>query len=94
MRGAGVNVQLRHGDRHVLRERSRGRPHPMSDPAYISRVRIERLGGPQRLAYIPAADEPVRFGVHSEVAEHYGADPEKYPPEPTTLDYIVAAAAG
>jgi hypothetical protein len=66
----------------------------MSEPAYISHVRIERLGGPQRLAYIPALDEPVRFGVHSEVAEHYGADPEKVPPEPTTLDYVVAAAAG
>jgi hypothetical protein len=66
----------------------------MSEPAYISHVRIERLGGPQRLAYIPATDEPVHFGVHSEVAEHYGTDPEKFPPEPTTLDYVVAAAAG
>ena len=66
----------------------------MSEPAYISNVRIERLGGPQRLAYIPATDEPVHFGVHSEVAEHYGTDPEKFPPEPTTLDYVVAAAAG
>jgi hypothetical protein len=71
-----------------------GKPPHVTDPTYISRVRIERLGGPERLAYIPAADEPVRFGVHSEVAEHYGADPEKFPPEPTTLDYIVAAAAG
>jgi hypothetical protein len=66
----------------------------MSDPAYISHVRIERLGGPRRLAHIPASDEPVRFGVHSDVAEHYGVDPEKIPPEPTTLDYVVAAAAG
>lgn len=66
----------------------------MSDPAYISRVRIERLGGPRRLAYLPAADEPVSFGVHSEVAEHYGVDPDRFPPEPTTLDYVVAAAGG
>jgi hypothetical protein len=66
----------------------------MTEPAYISRVRIERLGGPRRLAHIPAADEPVRFGVHSEVAEHYGVDAEHVPPEPTTLDYVVAAAAG
>jgi hypothetical protein len=66
----------------------------MSDPVYISHVRIDRLGGPQRLAHIPAAAEPVRFGVHSEVAEHYGVDPEKFPPEATTLDYVVAAAAG
>jgi uncharacterized OsmC-like protein len=66
----------------------------MTEPAYISRVRIERLGGPRRLAHLPAADEPVRFGVHSEVAEHYRVDRERFPPEPTTLDYVVAAAAG
>ena len=40
-----------------------------AEPAYVSRVKIERLGGPQRLAYLPAEDEPVAFGVHSEVAE-------------------------
>ena len=66
----------------------------MAEPAYISRVRIERLGGPHRLAHIPAADEAVAFGVHSEVAEHYGVDSDDSPPLPTTLDYIVAAAAG
>jgi hypothetical protein len=64
------------------------------DPAYISRVRIERLGGPQRLAYLPAEDKPVTFGVHSEVAEHYGVRPEQFPPRATTLDYVVAAAGG
>jgi hypothetical protein len=56
--------------------------------AYVSRVRIERLGGPQRLAHLPAEDEPVAFGVHSEVAEHYGVSPEQYPPHATTLDYV------
>jgi hypothetical protein len=62
--------------------------------AYVSRVRIERLGGPQRLAHLPAEDEPIAFGVHSEVAEHYGVDPERFPPHATTLDYVVAAAGG
>jgi hypothetical protein len=66
----------------------------MAEPAYVSRVRIERLGGPRRLAYLPAAEEPVRFGVHDEIAEHYKVDPGRYPPEPATLDYVVAAAAG
>jgi len=66
----------------------------MSDVAYMSHVRIERLGGPQRLAHLPAEPEPVSFGVHSEVAEHYGADPEEVPANATTLDYVVAAAAG
>jgi hypothetical protein len=32
--------------------------------------------------------------VHSEIAEHYGVDPQEYPPNATTLDYVVAAAAG
>jgi hypothetical protein len=66
----------------------------MADPTYVSKVRIERLGGPQRLAHLPAQDEPVAFGVHAEVAEHYGVDPDRFPPRPTTLDYVVAAAAG
>jgi uncharacterized OsmC-like protein len=36
----------------------------------------------------------VTFGVHSEVAEHYGLSPERFPPHATTLDYVVAAAGG
>jgi hypothetical protein len=66
----------------------------MSEIVYTSHVRIERLGGPHRLAYLPAEPEPVAFGVHSEVAEHYRADPERFPPHAATLDYVVAAAAG
>jgi hypothetical protein len=66
----------------------------MADVVYTSRVRIERLRGPHRLAYLPAEDEPINFSVHSEVAEHYGADPAKVPSRATTLDYVVAAAAG
>jgi len=62
--------------------------------AYRSRVRIERKSGPMRLAYLPAEKEPVIFGVHSEVAEHYKVFPDAYPPHATTLDYVVAAAAG
>jgi hypothetical protein len=62
--------------------------------AYVSRVKIKRLGGPQRLAYLPAEDNPVTFGVHSEVAEHYGVSPDRYAPHATTLDYVVAAAGG
>ena len=66
----------------------------MAEPTYVSRVRIERLGGPQRLAHLPAEAVPVVFGVHSEVAEHYGVSPDRYPPHATTLDYVVAAAGG
>jgi hypothetical protein len=62
--------------------------------AYRSRVRIERVKGPLRRAYLPAEAQPVLFGVHSEVAQHYGVDPAVHAPHATTLDYIVAAAAG
>ena len=34
------------------------------------------------------------FGVHDEVAEHYQATPGAYEPQATTLDYVIAAAAG
>jgi hypothetical protein len=66
----------------------------MGEVSYVSRVRIKRLGGPQRLAYLPAEAEPVTFGTHSEVAEHYGVPPGRFPPHATTLDYVVAAAGG
>jgi len=67
----------------------------MSDGVvYRSKVRIERVKGPMRRAYLPAEQAPVVFGVHSEVAQHYGVDPEVHAPRATTLDYIVAAAAG
>lgn len=64
------------------------------DTAYTSKVRIERIEGPVRRAFLPAEDEPVMFGVHSEIAEHYGVDPERFAPHATTLDYVVAAAGG
>ena len=67
----------------------------MSDAVvYRSKVRIERLQGPLRDAYLPHVQGPVKFGVHSEVAEHYGVDTEIVEPHATTLDYVVAATAG
>ena len=61
---------------------------------YTSKSTIERVRGPIRRAYLPQTKEPVMFGVHSEVAEHYGVDPQVHEPHATTLDYVVAAAAG
>jgi hypothetical protein len=63
-------------------------------PAYVSKIRLERLKGSLRRAYLPVEKEPVWFGVHDEVAEHYKATPGAYEPHATTLDYVVAAAAG
>lgn len=65
-----------------------------NDVVYVSRIRIERVKGPYRRAYLPVESEPVEFGVHSEIAEHYGTDMTQQDPHSTTLDYLVAAAAG
>ncbi len=66
----------------------------MSDVIYVSEVRIERNRGPIRDAWLPAEDEPVRFGVHGAVAEHYGVSMDDHPASATTLDYVAAAAGG
>ena len=66
----------------------------MSEVAYISRIRVEPVEGKIRRAYLPVQEEPVLFGVHSEVAEHYGVSPEQLEPFDTTLDYLVAATGG
>jgi hypothetical protein len=66
----------------------------MSDVVYRSEVRIERVKGPLRRAFLPAESKPVMFGVHGAIAEHYKVPPEALEPHATTLDYIVAAAAG
>ncbi len=61
---------------------------------YVSRVKVEPVEGKIRRAQIPGKEEPVLFGVHSEVAEHYGISPNAEEPHPSTLDYLVAAAGG
>ena len=67
----------------------------MSDEiVYTSKATIERVRGPIRRARLPHTAEPVMFGVHSEIAEHYGVDPALFEPTAATLDYVVAAAAG
>jgi len=66
----------------------------MAEVVYRSQVRIERVKGPVRKAYLPAEKDPVIFGVHGAVATHYKVSPEAYEPRATTLDYVVAAAAG
>jgi hypothetical protein len=66
----------------------------VSDVAYRSEVRVERVKGPLRRAFLPGETAPVVFGVHGAVAEHYGRAPGTFEPHATTLDYVVAAAAG
>lgn len=64
----------------------------MGDVAYTAHIRIDKKEGPLRLAHLPGADGPVRFGVHGAIAEHYGAEVERE--DATTIDYVIAATAG
>ena len=66
----------------------------MSEVVYRSEVRIERVKGPVRKAYLPAESEPVIFAVHGAIAEHYKVPSSVAEPRATPLEYIVAAAAG
>ena len=67
----------------------------MAQIAYISDVRIERLKGPLRLAYLPGEEKPVTFSVHGGIAKHYGVDETKLgEPHAATIDYVVAATGG
>jgi hypothetical protein len=64
----------------------------VSDIVYTADIRIDRIEGPHRLAWLPAHDGPVEFGVHGAIREHYGAT---HPREiTTTLDSVMAATGG
>jgi hypothetical protein len=71
-----------------------GEEKVVAEVKYVSKVKVEPVEGKVRRAYLPVQDEPVMFGVHSEVAEHYGVSPEDVEPYDATLDYVVAAAGG
>ena len=65
----------------------------MGEVAYRSVVKITRKRGPDRIAELPAG-ESVSFGVHGAVAEHYRVPMEEFEATSTTLDYVLASAAG
>ena len=66
----------------------------MAEVKYVSKVKVEPVEGKVRRAYVPGEEEPVLFGVHSEVAEHYGVKPEAEETHASTLNYVVAATGG
>ena len=67
----------------------------MSDITYTAHVRIERVKGPVRLAWLPGESKPVTFSVHGAIAEHYKVDPSTLPEShASTIDYVIAATAG
>ncbi len=61
---------------------------------YVSNIRVERIKGPYRRVYLPVEQEPIYISTHSEIAEYYNHEPGVHPTHSTTLDYLVAAAAG
>ena len=67
----------------------------MSEVAYTSKVQIERVKGPLRIAHLPGESQPVMFSVHGAIAEHYKIDPATLTgSHAATLDYVIAATAG
>jgi hypothetical protein len=66
----------------------------MAAVAYTSKIRIERLKGSLRIAYLPGEAQPVTFGVHGAIAEHYKVDPASLTEShAATIDYVIAATA-
>jgi len=67
----------------------------VSDVVYTSRVTLERVKGPLRIAHLPGERQPVAFSAHGAIAEHYKVDPAKLgESHAATLDYVIAATAG
>lgn len=64
----------------------------MAEDVCTSRIRIERVKGPIRRAYIAPFEQPVRFGVHGAIKRFYGVEPDEE--VPATLDYMIAAVGG
>ena len=56
---------------------------------HTSRLRVERVKGPVRQAFLEGFDTPIRFGVHGGIKDFYGIQPEEE--VPATLDHMVAA---
>lgn len=67
----------------------------MADVVYTSKVHIDRINGPLRIARLPGEPQPVVFSVHGAIAEHYKVDPAAIAEShAATIDYVIAAAAG
>jgi hypothetical protein len=67
----------------------------MAGVVYTSKVHIERINGPLRIARLPGETQPVVFSVHGAIAEHYKVDPSAIAEShAATLDYVIAATGG
>ena len=59
---------------------------------HTSHIKIYKDECPVRRAHIEGSDEPVNYGIHSNIKDFYGYVSEIVYPAP--LDHIIAAAAG
>ena len=66
----------------------------MADVAYRSEITIQRQEQGIRRAQLPGEKEPVMFGMHGAIAEHYGRTAGEYDPHASTIDYVIAATGG
>ena len=64
----------------------------MADIVHTSRLRLEKIKGPIRHAYLEGFADPIRFGVHGGIKKFYGLEPDEE--IPATLDYMIAAVGG
>lgn len=66
----------------------------MAEVAYRSEITIERQPGGVRKAWLPGEKEPIAFGMHGAIAEHYGRKAGDYDSHASTIDYVIAATGG
>ena len=65
---------------------------PKHELVHTSHITIHKDKGPVRRAYIEGFEAPTIFGVHTNIKDFYGLEPEEE--HPATLDYIIAGAGG
>ncbi|HET9328840.1 MAG TPA: hypothetical protein VFQ05_18905 [Candidatus Eisenbacteria bacterium] len=63
----------------------------MSDPLYVARATVERLGSLHRRARL-VLGSTAEMGVHGAIKDHFGLTPARELPLP--VDYIAAATGG
>ena len=63
----------------------------MSEPFYVARATVERLGSLHRRAHL-ALGSTAEMGVHGAIKDHFSLAPTRELPLP--VDYIAAATGG
>src|SRR5947199_9881220 len=64
----------------------------MGELIHTSHIRLEKIKGPIRHAYIENCKEPVRYGVHGAIKKFYGDEREEE--VPANLDHMLADLLG